>query len=206
MREMRLAFVVGRALLPALAELGARRYLLMARAAARYPGIVRRASAQRPDAGVRAYVRALAPFVTLAHELTRLLGDERGTALALRATESAAVALQRSLYRRMRAPSLSTLTEVHARNRTVGLYRYIEYAGITRTAGAYDFRVTRCRFHEAFTLMGTPWLTQAFCRSDEVVFNQLATTIRFRRLPVLPDTIGRGGDSCSFHFDEERHA
>ena len=195
-------YVATRAILNELAELGPRRYTILVRATMRYPVIVRRALARRPDRGVGAYVVRLAPFVALSAELRSMLGDTRGIDLARRVTQTVAVAIQRSLYHRVRGRPLETFADAHAVNRTTGLFRYIEYADITRTPDRYGFTVTRCRFFDAFTLMGAPWLTEAFCRSDEIVFNELAPAIRFRRLPVLQSTIGRGGTTCSFQFKE----
>ena len=39
-----------------------------------------------------------------------------------------------------------------------------------QTAGRFRFRITRCLFHEFFTAVGTPELTQLFCAIDEEFF------------------------------------
>ena len=83
-----------------------------------------------------------------------------------------------------------------------GFIRHNDNSRIRTDAGAYRFGIVRCRFHEAFRDMGAPGLTEAFCRSDEVVFNEvLPTQMRFHRGADARNTIARGGDTCVFVFE-----
>jgi len=62
--------------------------------------------------------------------------------------------------------------------------------------------ITRCVFHETFRDMGIPWLTEAFCRSDEIVFNEYSPSMKFHRgTEETKNTIARGGSRCVFVFE-----
>ncbi len=74
------------------------------------------------------------------------------------------------------------------------------HADVTVAPNRYDYRVTRCRFHEAFMAMGVPELTRAFCESDEVVFNDYSPGLRFDR--AGRGTIARGAQDCTFRFEQ----
>lgn len=52
--------------------------------------------------------------------------------------------------------------------------------------------------------MGAPALTEAFCRSDEVVYNEYSPDVVFHRGSEAPNTIARGASRCQFVFDRVR--
>ncbi len=60
----------------------------------------------------------------------------------------------------------------------------------------FVFRIHRCRFPELLAHVGHPELSDAFCRGDELYFQQHQPDIIFSR----PGTIGGGAASCDFIF------
>jgi hypothetical protein len=72
-----------------------------------------------------------------------------------------------------------------------------------QTADRFRFRITRCLFHEFFTAVGTPELTQLFCAIDEEFFPRAFPQLAFHRDGTLNNTIGRGNTVCQFAFDRK---
>ena len=186
------------------APLGLGRYAFLFRLALRWQVYLARYADPEDDEGLREYKRKLVWFVMIYHELRPRLGDHEALRVALEVTRSVAVLVQRSLYRAPGNPSLSGLIVLHGRLRGKGLFRHIEYADVKVDHNRYEYRVTRCRFHEAFTAMGVPELTQAFCESDEIVFDGYARGLRFHR--AGRGTIARGAEDCTFHFEQTMRA
>lgn len=82
-----------------------------------------------------------------------------------------------------------------------GFIRNNENDGIVHSERQVALHITRCRFFEAFRDMGNAGLTEAFCRSDETVFNEITPEMRFHRGFEKPDTIARGATRCTFIYD-----
>jgi hypothetical protein len=72
-----------------------------------------------------------------------------------------------------------------------------------QTADRFRFRITKCLFHEFFTAVGTPELTQLFCAIDEEYFPRAFPQLAFHRDGTLNNTIGRGNTACQFAFDRK---
>ncbi len=84
-----------------------------------------------------------------------------------------------------------------------GFIRNNENDGIQRGDRVYSLHITRCRFFETFRDMGSAGLTEAFCRSDEIVFNEYSPQMRFHRGHEQPNTIARGSKRCTFIFESD---
>lgn len=82
-----------------------------------------------------------------------------------------------------------------------GFIRNNENDGIFHTENRVSLHITRCRFFEAFRDMGHAGLTEAFCRSDETVFNEYSQEMHFHRGWEEPNTIARGAKRCTFIYD-----
>ena len=76
-----------------------------------------------------------------------------------------------------------------------------ENDGVVHTDATVTMDITRCRFHECFRDMGNAAITEAFCRSDETVFNEYSPLMRFHRGGQVPDTIARGASRCTFIYE-----
>lgn len=79
--------------------------------------------------------------------------------------------------------------------------KFIPRTTIEKTADRYHFRITRCIFHEFFTAVGTPELTQLVCAIDEAFFPAEFRELTFHRDGSLDHTIGRGNRTCEFVYD-----
>lgn len=92
------------------------------------------------------------------------------------------------------------LHDEHELQMNEGFISANEHDAIQRSADRVSLHITRCRFHECFRDMGNAAITEAFCRSDEAVFNDYSATISFHRGGVSPDTVARGAKACTFVF------
>ncbi len=92
----------------------------------------------------------------------------------------------------------------HEAQITEGFIRNNENDGIFHSDNQVTLHITRCRFFEAFHDMGNAGLTEAFCRSDETVFNEYSPEMRFHRGAELPNTIARGARRCTFIYDRQQ--
>lgn len=82
-----------------------------------------------------------------------------------------------------------------------GFIRNNENDGVLHSENRVSLHITRCRFFEAFRDMGNAGLAQAFCRSDETIFNEYSPEMRFHRGLDVPNTIARGAKQCTFIYD-----
>lgn len=82
-----------------------------------------------------------------------------------------------------------------------GFIRNNENDGILYSKNQVSLHITRCRFFEAFRDMGNAKLAEAFCASDETVFNEYSPEMRFHRGTEVPNTIARGARRCTFVYD-----
>lgn len=85
-----------------------------------------------------------------------------------------------------------------------GFIRNNENDGIVHSANQVALHITRCRFFEAFRDMGNGGLAEAFCRSDETVFNEVSPEMHFHRGTDIPNTIARGAKRCTFIYDLQK--
>lgn len=85
-----------------------------------------------------------------------------------------------------------------------GFIRNNENDGIFHSDNEVSLHISRCRFFEAFADMGNAGLTEAFCCSDEKVFNEYSPEMRFHRGTELPNTIARGATKCTFIYDRKK--
>jgi hypothetical protein len=199
-----LLFVVPRLLNDYLRPLlGRRRFLFIARL---FVLLVRyRKQFARPtdDAGLKEVKQTFLMVGAFYHELCRV----RGEAIAFRTSHALlgdiANAVQRQAY--LPPPPAPRTWEwfhqEHELQMAQGFIRNNENSGIRRGDRVYSLHITRCRFFEAFGDMGAPELTEAFCRSDEIVFNDYSAQMRFHRGNEQPDTIARGARRCTFVFE-----
>jgi hypothetical protein len=91
----------------------------------------------------------------------------------------------------------------HEAQMAEGFIRNNENDGVLQSQNQVSLHVTRCRFFEAFRDMGNARLTEAFCRSDETIFNEYSPEMYFHRGPDVPNTIARGGRRCTFIYDRK---
>jgi hypothetical protein len=144
--------------------------------------------------------------------LYNLLRDRFGEEIAFRTTHQfiyeMGIAVQRQAY----IPPLGMPREwswfhrEHEAQMSEGFIRNNENDGVLHSENQVSLHITRCRFFEAFRDMGNAGLTEAFCRSDETVFNEYSPGMSFHRGTDEPSTIARGATRCTFIYDRQRAA
>ena len=135
------------------------------------------------------------------------LRDRLGEDVAFRATHSFLFELANAVQRQAYIPPPGTprtwewFHREHEAQIAEGFIRNNENDGIFHSKDQVSLQITRCRFFEAFRDMGNAGLTEAFCRSDEAIFNEYSPLMRFHRGNVFPDTIARGAARCTFIYE-----
>lgn len=154
------------------------------------------------DEGLRAFKKQFLLAGVLYHELVPRLGQRQAFDLAFRILFDIANAVQRGWYMPPGAErKWERFHAEHHHQMQHGLVRFNEHDEIVESAGSLQFHITRCRFFEAFSDMGLPGLTEVFCRSDEVIFNEYSPDMRFHRGEAPNNTIARGNPRCVFIFE-----
>lgn len=162
----------------------------------------------RPDDDER-LKRVKATFLLvgcLYNELIVRVGSDQALSTTQAFLFDLASAVQRKAYfgASVDARGWDRLHDDHELQMGEGFISANEHDAIERSGDRVSLHVTRCRFHECFRDMGNAAITQAFCRSDEAVFNDYLPTIQFHRGGHQPDTIARGSRVCAFVFERRR--
>jgi hypothetical protein len=180
----------------------------LARWAIRLPRYRARFIDSTDDAALAECKRTFLPLAALHHELVEHLGIARAQPLSQAVALDVATTLQRRCYlgENRTERTWKTFHAEHERQMRSGLLRHNQHSPFVVVPGRVEFQITRCRFFEAMRSMGIGSLTEAFCRSDEIVFNEYLPGMRFHRGEVVPNTIARGGTSCGFVFEDSSRA
>lgn len=139
--------------------------------------------------------------------LYNLLRDRLGEEIAFRVTHEFIFELGNAVQRQAYLPPPGAprpwewFHHEHEAQIAEGFIRNNENDGIFHSDNQVSLHITRCRFFEAFRDMGNAALTEAFCRSDETVFNEYSAEMRFHRGSEMPNTIARGAKQCTFIYD-----
>jgi hypothetical protein len=183
--------------------LGARRFVLVARLLLLAPLYARRFARPGDDASLREVKKRFLLVGALHQELLRCIGATQAALLTRQFLFELACAVQRQAYfpPRGEARNWEAFHREHEAQMEEGFIATNESAVAARTRDTVALHVTRCRFHECFRDMGDATLTEAFCRSDETVFNEYSPSMRFHRGTQAPDTIARGAARCTFIFE-----
>lgn len=185
-----------------LRPLGWRRFTWIAGLLARAPRYARQFARPDDDAGHREVKKTFLLVGALYQELRA----RHGAPMALQITDAflfdLGCAVQRQAYAGGSAPlTWGRFHDEHEAQMREGFIRHNEVVGLMRSEQRVALEIKRCRFFEAFRDMGEARLAEAFCRSDEAVFNGLVARMRFHRGGASPDTIARGATRCRFVFE-----
>ncbi|WP_410514935.1 L-2-amino-thiazoline-4-carboxylic acid hydrolase [Paenibacillus sp. BR2-3] len=192
-------FLLNKHLLPVL---GARRYFFIAGLVIAAPGYRRRFRSSADDNGLKEFKKTFLLVGALYHELVKIVGEEVAIRTTTHFLTDVANAVQRNWYiPPTNSPrSFEAFHDEHEHQMQHGLIRHNVHDEIIADNNQYQFHITRCLFHEAFSDMGFPWLTEVFCHSDEVVFNEYSPDMSFHRGDDKENTIARGAKQCTFIF------
>jgi len=183
--------------------LGLRRFLFILRLFALAPRYRVRFARPADDGGMQEVKRTFLLVGVLYNELCLAVGESTAFATTHAFLFDLACAVQRQAYLPPlpQARSWERFHEEHAAQFKEGFIRNNENDGIVSSEREVRLHIVRCRFYEAFRDMGNAALTEAFCRSDEVVFNEYSAGMRFHRGLEAPNTIARGGQRCVFVYE-----
>jgi hypothetical protein len=185
------------------APLGWRRFPFILRMLVRAPAYKATFARASDDPQLRGVKATFLLVGVLHNELAHRFGKDEALRIATAFLYDLGCAVQRSAY--FPPPgspaSWDAFHAAHEAQMAEGFISANENDGIVHTDAQVRLNITRCRFHECFRDMGAPGLTQAFCRSDETVFNAYSPSMRFHRGSVAPDTIARGASRCVFIYD-----
>ncbi|WP_119157797.1 L-2-amino-thiazoline-4-carboxylic acid hydrolase [Caldimonas tepidiphila] len=183
--------------------LGAGRFPFMVRVLALAPAYHRRFARATDDAQLRAVKRTFLLVGVLHHQLVRRLGEPVALATTREFLYRLACSVQRKAYfpPAGQEPTWEHFHLEHEAQMEEGFISTNENGGVFHTDSSVTLQIVRCRFHECFRDMGEAAITEAFCRSDETVFNEYSPRMRFHRGAERPDTIARGAARCSFIYE-----
>jgi hypothetical protein len=183
--------------------LGIGRFAFVVRMLVRAPAYARRFARPTDDEPLRKVKQTFLLVGVLYQELRVRVGETSALQLTQQFLLDLACAVQRQIYL-PREPAQRTwdwLHDAHEAQMAEGFISANDNGGTTRSPDRVSLHVVRCRFHECFRDMGNGAITEAFCRSDEVVFNEYSPTVRFHRGGKSPDTIARGAHRCVFIYE-----
>ncbi len=185
--------------------LGWRRFLFIARMLLSAPRYREQFARPTDDAGLKEVKQTFLLVGAFYNELLWVRGETIASRTSHALLGDIANAVQRQAY--LPPPPLPRTWEwfhqEHEAQMEEGFIRNNENDGIQRGDRVYSLHITRCRFFETFRDMGSPGLTEAFCHSDEIVFNEYSPQMRFHRGHEQPNTIARGGKRCAFIFESD---
>lgn len=183
--------------------LGPQRFIFVARLLLLAPLYARRFARAGDDAPLREVKKRFLLVGALYQELVRCIGATQAAGITRQFLFGLACAVQRQAYSppRGQAPTWEGFHREHDAQMEEGFIATNESTLTERTNDTVTVHVTRCRFHECFRDMGDASLTEAFCRSDETVFNEYSPSMQFHRGAQAPDTIARGAARCTFIFE-----
>jgi hypothetical protein len=167
------------------------------------PAYGRRFARHGDDAGLKEVKRTFLLVGALYDRLKGRFGEARALAVGKAFLFDLANAVQRQAY--LPSPphprDWDWFHQEHEAQMREGFIRNNENDGVFHIEREVKLDIVRCRFFEAFRDMGNAALTEAFCRSDEVVFNEYSPAMRFHRGEKKPDTIARGAKRCRFVYE-----
>lgn len=183
--------------------LGGWRFLFIARLFLMAPFYGKRFRRASDDMPLREVKKTFLLVGVLYNELAKKIGDAKALEITQAFLYRLGCAVQRQAYF---PPPGKTRTwdhfhREHEAQMAEGFIRHNENDGVIHTDQTVTMHITRCRFHECFRDMGNAAITEAFCRSDETVFNEYSPLMRFHRGGQVPDTIARGALRCTFIYE-----
>ncbi|MBT9508634.1 L-2-amino-thiazoline-4-carboxylic acid hydrolase [Rhodoferax sp.] len=183
--------------------LGGWRFLFMARLFLLAPFYRKRFATEGDDRPLREVKKTFLLVGVLYKELAKRIGDPSALAITQTFLYRLACVVQRQAY--FPPPGQPRTWDhfhrEHEAQMEEGFISHNENDGVLHTDATVTMHITRCRFHECFRDMGNAAITEAFCRSDEMVFNEYSPLMRFHRGGQVPDTIARGALRCTFSYE-----
>ena len=71
---------------------------------------------------------------------------------------------------------------------------------LEKSGNAVAFNMKSCFYQDVLERYGVPELTELYCKSDDLIYEDLSPKVRWARTR----TLGRGDDCCDFRFERVR--
>jgi hypothetical protein len=159
---------------------------------------------QLPPDLPRDFVQITALQTWIDIRLKERIGQETAYELLRACILPIGLALQQANFRNVEAPrTFENLVAYQQRTNREGPTRWNRMEVLEQSKRKYEFRVSKCMFHELYTQLGTPELTRLMCEVDNAIYNTyLPEQITFHR-NGLGNRLADGAPEC--HFVLEAH-
>jgi hypothetical protein len=143
----------------------------------------------------------------IAHLYNRLIkkvGKEKAYEIMRACLITSGLALQQANFRNVESGrTFDNLKKYQQQNNREGTTKLNTMEIIEESERRYEFKVTRCMFHELFTHLNVPELTTIICSIDNAIFNTyLPEKLIFHR-NGLNKTIPEGNKYCEFVIENK---
>lgn len=143
----------------------------------------------------------------MAHLYIRLkkkIGEEKAFEVIRAAILTYGLAIQQASFRNVEdVRSFENLKKYQQKTNNEGITKLNTMEIIEENKSRYEFRVTRCVFHELFSYLEVPELTSIMCSIDNAIFNTyLPEKLIFHR-NGLNKTIAAGSEYCEFVIENK---
>jgi hypothetical protein len=151
------------------------------------------------------FVQLTALQAWLYKRLRGRVGQEKAYEVVRACVLPIGLALQQGHFRSVEEPrTFQNLVAFQQRTHREGPTRWNEMDILEQSERRYEFRVTKCMFHELYIRLGMPELTRLMCEVDNAIFNSyLPEQVTFHR-NGLGNRLVDGAPAC--HFVLENHA
>lgn len=133
------------------------------------------------------------------------IGQEKAFEIIRASVLTSGLAVQQASFKNVEEKrTLKHLIKYQQKTNREGTTRLNTMEVIEASEHRYEFRITRCLFHELFTHLKVPELTSIFCSIDNAIFNTyLPEELTFHR-NGLNNTFVQGNKYCEFVIENNK--
>ena len=137
--------------------------------------------------------------------LTKKIGKEKAFEVIRACVVTSGLAVQQANFRNVETlRTFENLKKFQQRANEEGSTKLNTIEIIEESENKYEFRVTRCLFHELFTYLNVPELTSVLCSVDNAIFNTyLPEKLIFHRNGINK-TLLNGHGYCEFVIEKNK--
>ena len=139
--------------------------------------------------------------------LKEQVGQEKAYEIVRACILPIGLALQQGSFRAVEEPrTFENLVAYQQLTNREGPTRWNKIKVLEQSAYRYEFRVSRCMFHDLYTQIGTPELTRLMCEVDNAIYNTyLPEQVTFHRNGA-GNRLADGAAECHFVLEYRPHA
>lgn len=150
------------------------------------------------------FISSMGFIAHLYNRLIKKVGKEKAYEIMRACLITSGLALQQANFRNVESGrTFDNLKKYQQQNNREGTTKLNTMEIIEESERRYEFKVTRCMFHELFTHLNVPELTTIICSIDNAIFNTyLPEKLIFHR-NGLNKTIPEGNKYCEFVIENK---